>query len=210
MDPVCGELSENGPIERNSSPFAPNLAANDAQWVLCCSVVQCVSVLQCVAVCGNVLQRVAVCRSVLQCVAACCSVLQCVASREHHPFRAKFGRKRRAISSGDNMIFKKKWGLVAVFKYSNILTSQRYTPYSIWIHRSIYVYIQIFAQGLTAFEYIDLYIYIHIQILSQVSAPWLTAFKYIHLYIYIFKYSDIQMFKYSNILTSQRSPAYNI
>jgi len=46
-----------------------------------CSVVQCgavwCSVLQCVAVCCSVLQCVAACCSVLQCVAACCSVLQC-------------------------------------------------------------------------------------------------------------------------------------
>ena len=63
---------------------------------VCCSVLQCVAVLQRVAVnvlqtpgslaaairgdaYGIVLQCVAVCCSVLQCVAVCCSVLQCVA-----------------------------------------------------------------------------------------------------------------------------------
>jgi len=47
--------------------------------VLCCSVLQFVSVLQCVAVCCRVLPCGAVCCSVLQCVAVCCSVLQCFA-----------------------------------------------------------------------------------------------------------------------------------
>ena len=40
---------------------------------------QCVAVLQRVAVCCNVVQCVVVCCSVLQCAAVCCSVLQCVA-----------------------------------------------------------------------------------------------------------------------------------
>jgi len=50
-------------------------------WVVCCSVLQCVavccSVLQCVAVCCSALQCVAVRCSVLPCVAVCCRVLQC-------------------------------------------------------------------------------------------------------------------------------------
>jgi len=45
----------------------------------CCSVLQCCSELQCVAMCCSVLQCAAVCCSVLQCVAVCCSVLLCVA-----------------------------------------------------------------------------------------------------------------------------------
>jgi len=47
--------------------------------LVCCSVSQCVAVLQCVAVCCSALQCVAVCCSVVQCVSVCHSVLQCVA-----------------------------------------------------------------------------------------------------------------------------------
>ena len=36
--------------------------------------IQCVSVLQCVAVCCSMLQCIAVCCSALQCVAVCCNV----------------------------------------------------------------------------------------------------------------------------------------
>ena len=49
---------------------------------VCCSVLQCVAVLQCFAVCCSVTQCVAVKTgrgSEFQCVLVCCSVLPCVA-----------------------------------------------------------------------------------------------------------------------------------
>ena len=44
---------------------------------MCCSVLQCVAVLQCAAVCCSMLQYVAACCSVLRCVTVCCCILQC-------------------------------------------------------------------------------------------------------------------------------------
>jgi len=60
----------------------PSFVHRPIECLICCSVLQCVSVcfrvFQCIEVFCRVLQCVAVCCSVLQCVAVCCSVLQCV------------------------------------------------------------------------------------------------------------------------------------
>ena len=62
--PLCIDWRE---MEGWETEFYLNIVQRGV--AVCCSVLQCVVVLQCVAVCC----------SVLQCVAVCCSVLQCVA-----------------------------------------------------------------------------------------------------------------------------------